>query len=85
MKKTVNYLAILSFFVLGATLAHADGHDGHHLKPYPSDSGNSSASSAPSSPSKSSCGGGASSDYYKTCPLDNRPISDPGYAVIKPK
>lgn len=49
MKKTVNYLAILSCSVLGITLAHADGYDGHHLKPYPTYPASSSSSSMPSS------------------------------------
>ena len=54
MKKTVNYLAILSCSILGITLAHADGYDGHHLKPYPTYPASSSSSSMPSSSMPSS-------------------------------
>lgn len=53
MKKTVNYLAVLSCSVLGITLAHADGHDGHHLKPYPTYPASSSSSMPSSMPSSS--------------------------------
>lgn len=35
MKKTVNYLVVMSCFVLGATFAHADP-DAHHGKMYDS-------------------------------------------------
>jgi len=78
MKKTVNYLAVLSCSVLGITLAHADGHDGHHLKPYPTYPASSSSSmpsssmsstSKPASSKSSSSGSSASTSSaasYKT-------------------
>lgn len=92
MKKTVNYLAILSCSVLGITLAHADGYNGHHLKPYPTysatspSSAKSSASTSSATSYKTSFSAPVSSEYYKTGPIVNVPDSDAskGAAVVAP-
>ena len=48
MKKTVNLFAILSCAALVPNFAHADGHNGHHLKPYGADETPAATASAAS-------------------------------------